>query len=370
MRRHALARRLDLVSHSPDNDETTHLMSQYLHAHMVGQLGWHNQGLAADAPQFVVEPPPPCQAVNMQPDTRSPLPGHLARCGAVGIVAAAASAMWPALAIGLDHQRAVVGYLAQFVAAATLTLLLCGSVLRQYRRALSRYAATLPIHKPLLPRFTATALNHGQWLLGVAVAVDLLGTFGYAAGVGVTHSSRAALVAGIGIAAGGAVWIGLANRTVRYTTRAEHERTAAHRANLARDHERALRQAGDSRAATLASVLATQGLSALTPLPPGPTLLEVDEIAHLSLRAYYYRLDRGEWVDGQHCDFLVTTERLVARTSTHGELSHWWDRLTAFNVIDNGVELHYDSSDPVAILGPDTASVRTYVLHLHHMAIQ
>lgn len=306
--------------------------------------------------------------VNRQSHPRPPIITHLWWCLAIGALAAFGGILWPPLlSTDITPETVVVIYSVQLALTTVVVVTTSRAVFARYRRALE-HRASIAIDRPLASPAAITTLNHVQWILAVVAAVALLGPMGYAASEW-TMSARMGLAVGVAVAISCGVWMVLAARTVRYTNIFERARVTAYQRGVIASHERAAREAANRRAGVLAKTLAGQGLSALTPLSPGPTLLSRGEVAHLTMNVFYSRLDYGEWVDGQQCEVLVTTERLVARTVTHGELSFWWSNLTAARAHDLGVELHYDSSDPISLCGPDTALISVYASHLPRLTL-
>lgn len=121
------------------------------------------------------------------------------------------------------------------------------------------------------------------------------------------------------------------------------------------------RAAADGAALLLSRSIDEHGLSWLPPCDAGGSVLRHGEVAHLTIPMHYWRLINGQWVEGAPCVFVATTERLIARTSEHGELSFWWHGVVAHQDSPDTAELHFTEGAPLRLAGENIAIMKVYV---------
>lgn len=193
----------------------------------------------------------------------------------------------------------------------------------------------------------------GRWsLLGAALVIALICLTVFS-GYGPVVYGAAGAVTALGAAIVGWVWAGRWRASARdaelRTARMEQARTYAVHV-----------QARQHAAAALRMTLLRNGFDSLTPVDAGTTVLRPGEVVHLSDLMHVSRLDSGRWIAGQWCPVLVTTERVVARTRTAGELSFWWSGVTAIVPTADDIELHFDVGIPLRVAGGSAALVGIY----------
>lgn len=230
----------------------------------------------------------------------------------------------------------------------------------RFRLGLHQHSATIGWGASSVARQVSRAQRLGY----AGVAGALIAVVVTVAAAWFARPASVAVAIGAGVAAGLLTWCALQFRAVRDFGSIEAqqlahlaERNAVERAAL--EQRQRLEQAY-SDAQAVVQVGSSYGLSAFTPLPHGSTLLRDDESVHLSIYAGYQRLVDGGWTQGQTCQILVTTARILVRTHTHGELSFWWDGLTALVPRDQAAEFHYESGAPLLLVGHQVASVIAY----------
>ncbi len=233
---------------------------------------------------------------------------------------------------------------------AAACLIGCGWAARANNKALTTSLEGRSAHWLRLARQRADAARWAVLSVALILALACL----------VALSGRGAVVWGtagavaVGVAAATCwVWVG------KWRARARDAEIRAVQAQQFRAQALHL-QTRQNTAATLRMTLLRSGFESLTPVHPGTTVLRAGEVVHLTDLMHFSRLDTGLWVAAQWCPVLVTNERIVARTQTAGELSFWWDGVTAIVPTAYAVELHFDVGIPLRLDGDSAELVSIY----------
>lgn len=265
---------------------------------------------------------------------------------------AAMSAMWAGIAAGAAGAFLGTGGAARLVWGVVAAACI-GGCAWSTRVAATALRPSLDGHGAQWLRSARGRADAGRWaLLGVALVIALA-CLTVLSGLGVVRWGTVGAVTVLVAAAGGWVWAG------KWRDQARDAETHAIHAEQVRAQALHV-QERQNVAAALRSTLLRNGFDSLTPVAPGTTVLRSGEVVHLMDRMHFSRLDAGRWVAAQWCPVLVTNERIVARTYTAGELSFWWNGVTAIVPTLDDVELHFDVGIPLRVGGDSAQLVGIY----------